>query len=205
MKARININVAKKARVTKTKTSIAKKAGLLVLGGTLAFSGLQAKAERKVNERITKIKPKIERVQLVDKKYNKKNIKKLKINKLLLSDHINQFLTDYPNSIIVVGSEVCAPCLQSKKTINNWLDLIKNQKTKNVSANNLYFGEANFNEFIEYNLMKRDLPNSLKGIPAILYYRNGKLVRVNYGYSNGNQFIEQLNKNILDIYFNRQR
>jgi len=53
--------------------------------------------------------------------------------------------------------------------------------------------------------MKRDLPNSLKGIPAILYYRNGKLVRVNYGYSNGGQFIEQLNKNILDIYFNRQR
>ncbi|HRS42944.1 MAG TPA: hypothetical protein P5530_03695 [Candidatus Diapherotrites archaeon] len=203
MKARININVAKKARVAKT--SIAKKAGLLVLGGTLAFSGLQAKAERKVNERITKTKPKIERVQLVDKKYNKKNIKKLKINKLLLSDHINQFLTDYPNSIIVVGSEVCAPCLQSKKIINNWLDLIKNQKIKNTHTNNLYFGEANFNEFIEYNLMKRDLPNSLKGIPAILYYRNGKLVRVNYGYSNGGQFIEQLNKNILDIYFNRQR
>lgn len=203
MKARININVAKKARVAKT--SIAKKAGLLVLGGTLAFSGLQAKAERKVNARITKTKPKIERVQLVDKKYNKKNIKKLKINKLLLSDHINQFLTDYPNSIIVVGSEVCAPCLQSKKTINNWLDLIKNQKIKNTHTNNLYFGEANFNEFIEYNLMKRDLPNSLKGIPAILYYRNGKLVRVNYGYSNGGQFIEQLNKNILDIYFNRQR
>ncbi|HPV66290.1 MAG TPA: hypothetical protein PK655_02445 [archaeon] len=203
MKARININVAKKARVAKT--SIAKKAGLLVLGGTLAFSGLQAKAERKVNARITKTKPKIERVQLVDKKYNKKNIKKLKINKLLLSDHINQFLTDYPNSIIVVGSEVCAPCLQSKKTINNWLDLIKNQKIKNTHTYNLYFGEANFNEFIEYNLMKRDLPNSLKGIPAILYYRNGKLVRVNYGYSNGGQFIEQLNKNILDIYFNRQR
>lgn len=96
---------------------------------------------------------------------------------------------------------------QSRNAINHWLYSLESDKDANSKndftekrkkiLSNVSFGEISL---IDFERSYRDSTIDLVDLPAILYYKNGRLLRITYGFSDYNRHIFEIENSISKFY-----